>query len=265
MKFTKYVLCLIAAASLASATVMNTVQLSAASGGGQIKVTATGVTFTPGTFGVCPQNNAAPFNDGTNFCDASVSGGNMTFGATNTLVGVTYNAIIGDATLAPVSVQQPWIMIDNALGVDVIEMTLQGVNAPATDDGTNCSVLVTISGKTCTPFAGSPFTLQAIGGGSGLGGLATIVSLSVFGVAKDVTTGQLSNFTGKITQSINNLSPQEVQAIIPTAASTGSIVTGFTGSISAEAAVPEPMSMFLSAGGLLLVIGSYRRRRNSVK
>lgn len=256
--------CLIAvgllAGGTASATVMNTVQLSAASGGGQITITAEGIKFTPGGFGVCPQNNAAPYSDGTTFCDASVSGGTMTYGVGNTLVNTTYNAVIGDATLSPISVQQPWIIIDTSLGTDVIELTLQGVNAPATNNGTNCSIAVTIAGRTCTNFNGSPFTLEAAPGGSGLGSLGTIVSLSVFGTAKDVTTGQVSNFNGKITQSINDLSPQEVQSLIPSAASNGAITTGFTGSITA-AAVPEPTSMFLMSGGLLLLVGSYKRRQ----
>jgi len=185
----------------------------------------------------------------------------MMYGAaSNILVATSYNAIMGDATLVPPNVQQPWIMIDTPGGTDVIEFTLQGFFAPVTDNGTNCSTAVTTAGKTCTPYATSPFTLQAISGGQGAAGLGTIVSLSAFGLVKDVTTGQISNFTGKLSQTLNDKAPQDVQAIFPNANAPGSITTGFTGSFTAST-VPEPGSAFLGLGGLLLLVGAYRRKK----
>src|SRR3974390_226292 len=89
-------ICALASIPLASASVIGTTQLSAASGGGQVTVTNNNVTFSPGTFGNCPQNNAAPYSDGTTHCDASVSATGMLYGAANNIsVDTSFNAILG--------------------------------------------------------------------------------------------------------------------------------------------------------------------------
>jgi len=250
--------CFLAAAPFASATVINTVQLSAASGGGQVTVSATSISFHAGGFGVCPQNNAAPYNDGTNFCDASVSGGNMMFGpANNTLVTTSFNAIIGDAVGN--TVQQPWIMIDDSVGNARIEFFLQGFNTPVTDKGTNCAGVT--AGQTCVAFVGSPFTLQGVSGGTGTNGLQTAVTLSAFGLVEDMTTLTFSAFSGSFSQTIADMAPVDLQTLIPNANSTNSKTTGFTGSFTATI-VPEPGTVFMMAfGGLFMLAGAARRRR----
>jgi hypothetical protein len=263
-------ICALVAAAVASATVINTVQLSAASGGGQVTVTNNNITFSPGSFGNCPQNNAAPYSDSTSFCDASVSGGNMMYGAANNIaVTTSFNAIIGDLVFAPPAVQQPFIMIDcttvatgcAASGTDVIELALGGVTTPVTDNGTNCAG--TTAGKTCVAFAASPFKLLANNGGSGTGGLSTTVTLSIFGTATDKTTGQVDAFTGTLSQTLNNMAPVDVQNLFAPGgvpSQTAFITTGFTGSLTASI-VPEPNAGLLGFAGLLLLGGAYRRKK----
>jgi len=239
--------CFLASAPFASATVINTLQLSASSGGGSITVTTNTISFTPG-LGNC----------GANPCDAGVNpGSTMTYNG-GILVNGTYNAFIGNLVFSPPSVPNPFIAVYTGGGTDVINFSLGNFVAPSVTNGTNCAG--TTDGQTCVTYVGSPFTLQAKAGGSGTGGLATIVSLGLNGTVTDVATGQISNFTGSFSQTLDNLAPVQVQALFPSAASTNSIQTGFTGSFTATA-TPEPGSLFMAFGGLLVLAGAVRRRK----
>jgi len=241
----------------ASADVMGTVQTSAASGGGSVTITNDSITFSPGSVGICPQNAAAPFNDGTTFCDFSVSGGNMTYGAGSTLaVTTSYNGTFGDITLSPVSIQQPFAIFNNAAGTEVVQFDLTSILSASTTNGTNCASA--LAGQTCSTLAGSPFSLLAIGGGSGTGGEGTILSMSVVGTALDLTDGSNGFFSGKFSETIDNLAPVDVQNLLN---GNGSLTTGSTASFTAT--LPEP-TVFGSATWLL-VAGLFFRRKLSAR
>jgi hypothetical protein len=103
-------------------------------------------------------------------------------------------------------------------------------------------------GQVCTPFPTSPFNLSNTSSGS-------TASFAMSGTVSDGSASPASNFTGIFTTQFSGQSYQDVLAIILGGASV-------TNSYSANfvVAIPEPGTVSLALGGILLLIGVARRR-----
>jgi hypothetical protein len=109
-------------------------------------------------------------------------------------------------------------------------------------------------GQICTPvFPGgglSPFNLQNTQTGS-------TASFSIAGNARRISTGEVSQFTGLFTSQFND----PYQSYLPTILGGGTIENSYSATAEATAVpVPEPSSITMLLGGLMLV-GGYLRRK----
>jgi hypothetical protein len=115
--------------------------------------------------------------------------------------------------------------------------------------GQTACTLPAASGQTCTPIIPglglSPFNLQNTQTGS-------TASFSVAGIARRISTGETSPFRGVFTAQFND----PYQTYLPTIVAGQSI----TNSYSATFRVPEPSSVTMLLGGLLLIGGLVHRK-----
>jgi hypothetical protein len=212
-------------------------------GGGSATVSATTLNFvctpglttcganTPGNFIVTPQatGSFAPYLGDTGFL-LNISQINQPVGTPFLLQNfLTFNSAG--------TVQPPDIALD-------LTFIFPGVSGQAGCGGSGAV------GQVCTPvIAGlgvSPFNLQNVPNGS-------TASFAVAGVARRISTGETSPFTGVFTSQFNVF----YQSYLPTFATPGGSITN---SFSATFAVPEPSSVTMLLGGLLLIGGLVRRK-----
>jgi hypothetical protein len=137
---------------------------------------------------------------------------------------------------------------------------------------TNCALTNSNSAAPCSVFAGAPGVLAYVNG-------HTVVSLGVFGKVSDTGVAGLatgSTYSGGFSQTFTDLlpngtlpTPQNIQlyfcpsgTCVATDFTSGkSITSSQSGSFTASA-VPEPATISMSLlGGLLVALGSLRRRK----
>lgn len=117
-------------------------------------------------------------------------------------------------------------------------------------------------GQTCTPAfpalvnpsnpSGlSPYNLQNIPGGF-------TASFAMAGIARRISTGETSNFQGNLTTQFVGSLPN-YQTALGIIASGGTITNAYSATFSASA-VPEPGTVSLAIGSLLLLVGAGMRR-----
>ena len=108
-------------------------------------------------------------------------------------------------------------------------------------------------GSAADPLGLSPLNLQNVGGGG------STASFAVGGIARNIATGETSNFTGTFTAQI----PEPFQNLIADVEAGKTITNTYSATFTVSAApVPEPGSMFMMLGGLL-VAGSVGLRKLS--
>ena len=140
-----------------------------------------------------------------------------------------------------------------------LNMIFLGVDSPA-----GCLASPAAPGQTCTPqnaafvsaadpLGLSPLNLQNLNGGG------SSASFAVAGVTRNIATGETSNFNGTFTAQFT----VPYQNLLATVAAGGTITNTYSATFSVTAApVPEPGSMFMMLGGLL-VAGSVGLRKLS--
>jgi hypothetical protein len=119
-------------------------------------------------------------------------------------------------------------------------------------------------GQTCTPQSAafvsasdpsglSPLNLQNLNGGG------SSASFAVAGITRNIATGETSNFNGTFTAQFTT----PYQTLLATVLAGGTITNTYSATFTVTAAsVPEPGSMFMMLGGLL-VAGSVGLRKLS--
>jgi len=132
--------------------------------------------------------------------------------------------------------------------------------APGAFTSTLCGAATPHAGDTCTPFAGSPFSLTNLGpvpGGTTVTGV--LVGFSISGDAINLTTSEESDFTGSFSTQINGTT---LQAIIATIGSGGVITNSYSANftVTPPSTVPEPATVSLFGAGLI-GLGLLQRRR----
>jgi hypothetical protein len=75
--------------------------------------------------------------------------------------------------------------------------------------------------------------------------------LSLAGSARRISTGELSPFTGVLTAQFNVL----YQSVLGTLLTGGTVRTSYSGTFTAIAEVPEPQTIALVLGGILVLAG----------
>jgi len=136
--------------------------------------------------------------------------------------------------------------------------------APGAFTSTLCGAATPHAGDTCTPFAGSPFSLTNLGpvpGGTTVTGV--LVGFSLQGDAINLTTLEETDFSGSFSTQINGTT---LQAIIATILRGGTITNSYSANFTATAAptVPEPATVSLFGAGLI-GLGLLQRRRRAKK
>jgi PEP-CTERM motif len=124
---------------------------------------------------------------------------------------------------------------------------------------------IPMAGQTCTPFATSPFNETNLGTGTSVTGV--LVGFAVAGNAVNLSTGEITRFTGSFSTQINGTNLQAINAIIVAGGTvTNSYSANFTAFCPAGTpnncanTVPEPTTSSLFGTGLL-GLGLLQRRR----
>ena len=116
--------------------------------------------------------------------------------------------------------------------------------------GQTCTPIIPALVTAANPLGLSAFTLQNTQTGS-------TASFSVSGIARRLSTGEVSTFTGLFTAQFNEF----YQQYLPTIAAGGTITNSYSATFVATVTpVPEATSITMLVGGLLLVGGIIRRR-----
>jgi hypothetical protein len=179
-------------------------------------------------------------------------------GSTGTIANLSNN--LTNTGLQPVGTpfsDPNWMVFTAASPLIAFDLTF--IN-PGSDTTAGCSKVTPLAGDTCTPFAFSPFNLQNIGpvpGGTTITG--TSVAFSVAGNARNVSTGELSTFTGSFTTQITG---QNIEQILATINAGGSITNSYSANfiVTPPSTVPEPGTISLLGAGLI-GLGLLQRRR----
>lgn len=127
-----------------------------------------------------------------------------------------------------------------------------GVDSPA-----GCAASPAAPGQMCTPQSAafvtpqdptglSPLNLQNLNGGG------SSASFSVAGITRNVATGETSPFNGLFTAQFT----VPYQTLLATVLSGGTITNSYSATFTVTAGVPEPGSIFMMLGGLLIVGGA---------
>jgi len=125
----------------------------------------------------------------------------------------------------------------------------QGQCAIAPAPGQNCTPALASLVTPANPGGLSPFNLQNTQTGS-------TASFSVLGTARRISTNEQSNFIGVFSADFT----VPYQSYLPTIATGGIVTSPYSATFTANI-VPEPGTMTIMAGGLLLIIGSISLRR----
>ena len=166
-------------------------------------------------------------------------------GTTGTIANLTNNLTnTGPQPVGASFTDANWMVFSSASPLIAFDLTFI---APGIDGTGGCSS--SAIGATCTPFSFSPFNLQNTTNG-------TSVAFSVSGNARNVSTGELTPFTGNFTTQITS---QNIPQILATINSGGSIVNSYSANFIAST-VPEPGTISLFGAGLI-GLGLLQRRR----
>lgn len=211
-------------------------------GNGTLTVSATTLTFTKNDSSGHSTSVAA----GTVLTFAGCSSGVL--GSSGCLTQGEGVDIAGGSTITSLGPIPDFLTFANT---PALVFNLAGYNPGVSN--TNCTGLAV--GQSCSVFAGSPVILTLTSSGG------TAASMGVFGTATD-GSGQVSNWTGTFTATINNKSPQTLQALI---ASGGSFTHTHSGDFNVSfSQVPEPRLISLAlAAGLFFGIVVMKRRREA--
>jgi hypothetical protein len=120
-------------------------------------------------------------------------------------------------------------------------------NCPQPGPGQTCTPIIPALITAANPMGLSPFTLANTQTGS-------LATFSVAGIARRISTGEISTFEGIFTAQFNESVAQVLQQI----AATGSITNSYSATF--EATVPEASTITMLIGGLLVLGGVVRRR-----
>lgn len=131
------------------------------------------------------------------------------------------------------------------LGVDSPAGCLASPPAP----GQNCTPQNAVFASTSDPTGLSPLNLQNLSGGG------SSASFSVAGIARNAATGETSAFNGLFTAQFT----VPYQTLLATVLGGGTITNSYSATFTVSA-VPEPGSMFIMLGGLL-ILGSTGLRK----
>jgi len=231
----------------ASGSVIGTLNIGSA---GMATATISSLTFTPDA-------SATPPGTTGNGIDGEVSGGtNLTFqGCASGVLGsagclsLTEGIVFNPGTLTPTTPPDPNFL--TFFGTPGLTFTLTGYGAGSSN--TNCVGLAI--GQSCSVIAGAPLVLTATSFG-------TQASFVVEGKAID-GSGQAANYVGQFNAPIANETPAQLEAIFcpggvcnPTASFSTSTSGNFFASVT-----PEPSTLALVVGSLLVGIGALRRRK----
>jgi len=127
----------------------------------------------------------------------------------------------------------------------------QAACGSAPSPGQTCTPAIPALVTPSNPLGLSPFNLQNVNGGG------SSASFAVAGNARRISTGELTPFTGTFTAQFQ----VPYQMYLATLAAGGSIENSYSATFSATAApVPEPSSLTLLLGGLMVAGGFIRRR-----
>jgi len=169
-------------------------------------------------------------------------------GTTGTISNLTNNLTNTGPQPVGVTFSDPnWMVFTSASPVVAFDLTFISAG---TDGTAGCSSSAV--GALCTPFAFSPFNLQNTS-------LGVSVAFSVQGNARNVSTGELSTFTGNFTTQITG---QTIPQILATINAGGSIVNSYSANfvVTPPSTIPEPGTISLLGAGLI-GLGLLQRRR----
>lgn len=173
-------------------------------------------------------------------------------GTTGTINNLTNNLTNTGPQPVGVPFSDPaWMVFTSASPVIDFDLTFI---APGVDGTAGCNKVTPLAGDTCTPFSFSPFNLQNLGSGTTITG--TSVAFSVAGNARNVSTGELSPFTGSFSTQITG---QNIEQILATINAGGTITNSYSANFVVSA-VPEPGTISLLGAGLI-GLGLLQRRR----
>ena len=231
----------------ASGAVIGTLNIGSA---GMATATIFSLTFTP-------DSSATPPGTAGNGIDGEVaSGSNLMFqGCASGVLGsagclsLTEGIVFNPGTLTPTTPPDPNFL--TFASTPNLTFTLTGYGAGSSN--TNCFGLAV--GQSCSVIAGAPLILTATSFG-------TQASFVVVGLAID-GSGQAANYVGQFNAPIANETPAQLEAIFcpngvcnPSASFSTSTSGNFFASVT-----PEPSTLALVVGALLVGIGARRRRK----
>ena len=214
----------------ASAGVIGHLSVGICSNGGVV-VSAALIDWAPGSPSACLQ-------EGLGTSITSVGDGNLTGASPAGTINDLPSLLPGSGTLG-------------FMTFGLLKFDLAGVGGFGPGSGVSCATNPGVNNSCSIP--GSPFLLtQTV---NVLGAPSTSVTLAAHGTIFDTGDGTTSPWQGSFTTQIDGVLPSAIQATI---AGGGSITSSFSGEFNVG--VPEPVSMALIGGGLI-VLATIKRRK----